>query len=107
MLTRPAHTVDGSYYDTDGNALYDLRTTANIDMAYNTNATSYTAADGGFPLGDLNWFPDKKAEWEVWLTAIEDVDEGQVPNKFSLNQNYPNPFNPSTTISYSLSKLLM
>ncbi len=38
------------------------------------------------------------------MTAIEDVDEGQVPNKFSLNQNYPNPFNPSTTISYSLSK---
>lgn len=29
-----------------------------------TNETHRTAAIGGFPLGDLNWFPDQKAVWE-------------------------------------------
>ena len=35
------------------------------DFSYSTASASYTAAAGDFPLGDLNWFPDKKAEWEA------------------------------------------
>lgn len=31
---------------------------AAIDATYPTTATSYTAAEGGKPLGDLNWFPE-------------------------------------------------
>ena len=32
------------------------------DLAY-SNGALMTAGTDGFPLGDLNWFPDKKAEW--------------------------------------------
>jgi hypothetical protein len=73
-----------------------------FDFDYNTDATAYTLAEGGFPAGDLNWFPTKKAEWETWVTAVEEAPNQGVPTEFALNQNYPNPFNPTTTIEYSL-----
>lgn len=72
-------------------------------FSYPALAASYTHAEGGFPLGDLNWFPAKKAEWEVWYTGVE-VGQTQAPVEFSLAQNYPNPFNPSTFIEYSISR---
>ncbi|HPN38042.1 MAG TPA: T9SS type A sorting domain-containing protein, partial [Melioribacteraceae bacterium] len=49
----------------------------------------------------LNWFPSKKAEWEVWLTDVE-YENNSIPATFSLLQNYPNPFNPSTKIIFEL-----
>jgi hypothetical protein len=73
-----------------------------FDLSYNTEATSYTAADNGLPLGDLNWFPDKKAEWE--LTSIEPEPIVGSPSEFRLSQNYPNPFNPATNITYNLAR---
>jgi hypothetical protein len=73
-----------------------------LDLSYNTEATSYTAADNGLPLGDLNWFPDKKAEWE--LTSIEPEPIVGSPSEFRLSQNYPNPFNPATNITYNLAR---
>ena len=78
--------------------IFDFRP-GEIDMSYNTDATSYTAGIDGFPLGDLNWFPDKKAEWI--LTDVRKSDNA-VPSEFSLSQNYPNPFNPSTKINFTL-----
>lgn len=81
---------------------YDL-----LDASYGTAAVSYTAAAGGFPLGDLNWYPDKKADWEAWVAAGKPVaiDETEVlPAAFKLSQNYPNPFNPSTMIEFELKK---
>jgi hypothetical protein len=85
------------------------------NMAYNT-AAYQTAAMGGFPLGDLNWFPDKLPAWQAqrdkewetinnWLNnGITGVKErgGPVPGDYSLAQNYPNPFNPTTQIEYSV-----
>ena len=85
------------------------------DLSYSNEAYK-TAAMGGFPLGDLNWFPDQKAAWQAqrseewqtinkWLdegaTAIEEIS-GVTPSKYALRQNYPNPFNPSTIIEYSV-----
>jgi hypothetical protein len=71
-----------------------------FDLSY-TNTTLQTAAEGGFPVGDLNWFPDKYAEW--LLTDVEDVTAGEaLPTEFSLSQNYPNPFNPTTVIEFSV-----
>jgi hypothetical protein len=92
------------------------------NLAY-TNATYLTAAIGGFPLGDLNWFPEQRAAWEVqrdaqWTTINNWLDYGSpdgpqsvkeipgtIPSKYVLNQNYPNPFNPATKIEYSLPRL--
>lgn len=67
------------------------------DLSY-TNGTLLTGADG-FPVGDLNWFPDKKAQW---LTGVKSIKNNSVPKGYALEQNYPNPFNPTTLINYSI-----
>ncbi len=89
-----------------------------VNLAY-TNPAYLTAAYAGLPLGDLNWFPTLKAQWEAQkdaehaeieaalnegrvLTSLE--DELDVPASYQLHQNYPNPFNPTTVISFSLPK---
>ena len=73
-----------------------------LDASYSTSSTAYTGAEDGYPAGDLNWFPDKKLEWEG-LVNVEQTSS-LIPNKFSLSQNYPNPFNPSTTIEFAVPK---
>ncbi len=35
-------------------------------------------------------------------TAVDDDNDGLLPNNFSLGQNYPNPFNPTTRIEFSI-----
>ncbi len=75
-----------------------------LDCTYPTSAAAYLGAQGGFPAGDLNWFPDKKAEWEQWMITGVDGEKTTTPSSFTLNQNYPNPFNPATTITFSLEK---
>ncbi len=88
-----------------------------INLSY-TDATLLTAGMGGFPLGDLNWFPTQYADWKAQesgelaqiahvlatgdITAVGKTD--QLPETFQLGQNYPNPFNPSTEINYTISK---
>lgn len=71
-----------------------------IDATYPTTTASYTAGMSGLPLGDLNWFPDKKAEWEEMVTSNETTVD--MPNAFVLENAYPNPFNPSTQLSFEL-----
>jgi hypothetical protein len=68
------------------------------NLAY-TNTAMQTAGTDGFPIGDLNWFPAKKAQW--LLTDVRPI-ETNVPDAFTLDQNYPNPFNPTTQISFNL-----
>jgi hypothetical protein len=86
-----------------------------INLAY-TDASLKTAGLGGFPLGDLNWFPTENASWKAQeaaeLATIANVlthgtavrTMNQVPQNFELGQNYPNPFNPTTEISYTIAK---
>ena len=84
--------------------LFNLKWPLELDLTY-TNEAVLTAAQGGFPAGDLNWYPDKKAEWEEWVTAVEDKRENtNVINGYSLSQNYPNPFNPKTDINFQISQ---
>ncbi|MCP5064167.1 MAG: T9SS type A sorting domain-containing protein, partial [Ignavibacteriae bacterium] len=37
-----------------------------------------------------------------YVGPITNVENEEIPNKFTLYQNYPNPFNPTTTIKYSI-----
>jgi len=67
-----------------------------------SNSALLTAGTDGLPLGDLNWYPDKKA---LWVTKVKESGEGGfLPKDYALSQNYPNPFNPITRIYYRLSK---
>jgi hypothetical protein len=75
-----------------------------INVSYGTTAQSYTKGDGGFPVGDLNWYPTRKAAWLNYITGVEDQSSGMIPTTYSLEQNYPNPFNPSTTIGFTMPK---
>lgn len=74
-----------------------------LDMSYGTSSVSYTAAERGFPLGDLNWYPELKTLWENGGT-VDVISDGILVNDYSLEQNYPNPFNPTTNIKFSLQK---
>jgi hypothetical protein len=85
-----------------------------VDLSYD-NADLLIGATNGFPVGDLNWFPDKKVQWNAQREAEYDSIEHQLGpaivsiekdvnliEGFKLHQNYPNPFNPSTMISWQL-----
>lgn len=89
-----------------------------VDLSY-SDADLLQAGISGFPIGDLNWFPSKKAEWldqrdAEYNNINEALNTGKLvtaiysqinlPVEFHLYQNYPNPFNPTTTIKYDLSK---
>jgi len=84
--------------DIFGDPLYGIYP---FDLAYSSSTQSYTAGENGLPLGDLNWFPDKKADW---LTSVDEISGLGLPSEFNLSQNYPNPFNPSTVINFTLPK---
>jgi len=69
------------------------------NLAY-SNSVLMTFGSDGYPVGDLNWFPEKKNQW---LTGIKEI-EHVVPTEFSLSDAYPNPFNPETKINFSVAK---
>ncbi|MCB0748978.1 MAG: T9SS type A sorting domain-containing protein [Ignavibacteriae bacterium] len=71
-------------------------------MSYGTTAAAYTGAERGFPLGDLNWYPELKSLWESGGTVAVEQISNNIPKNFSLEQNYPNPFNPTTNIQFSI-----
>jgi hypothetical protein len=90
------------FFNPSGETIFPCRFPLPEKLNY-TNTTLQAAAEGGFPLGDLNWYPEKKAQWKTWITDVEKTP-AKVPNNYSLEQNYPNPFNPSTIIKFQLSK---
>lgn len=79
---------------------FGLETTP-FKFDYPTTLKAYTAGDGGYPLGDLNWFPTKKTQWAANPTAVE---QNVIVTDYALEQNYPNPFNPTTQINFTLPK---
>jgi len=85
------------WWNPDMSPTFDYRSREEMDMRYNRDSKSFTAGDDGYPLGDLNWWP----EWDP--NDIENLEIGLI-YQFDLTQNYPNPFNPSTKINYTLQK---
>lgn len=73
------------------------------NLAY-TNTQLMTAGHDGLPVGDLNWFPSAKAQWEAM--------QGNTPNALTnpheqsnLNfSNYPNPVVEYTSFKFNLSE---
>jgi hypothetical protein len=99
-LREGTQTDQSHYYFGEGNSLlFPPAWPLPENLAY-SNTDLLTAGTDGLPLGDLNWYPDKKEEW---LTGIKEGTRG-VPSDFELFQNYPNPFNPETTIKFNLKK---
>ncbi|OGU51495.1 MAG: hypothetical protein A2080_14250 [Ignavibacteria bacterium GWC2_36_12] len=47
-----------------------------LDASYPTSSPAYVGGEHSFPAGDLNWFPDKKAEWETY-TPLDIVVDGE------------------------------
>ena len=35
----------------------------NMDFSYSTSSSAYSHGEGQYPIGDLNNFPDKYADW--------------------------------------------
>ncbi|MBD3377670.1 T9SS type A sorting domain-containing protein [candidate division KSB1 bacterium] len=91
-------------WDPDGDNFGVLLWPLPENLSYSTDSPLFTGAEGGFPVGDLNWFPDKKAEWETYITSVKFEKPETLPSAYELEQNYPNPFNPTTTIRYHLHK---
>lgn len=71
------------------------------DFTYSSEFESYTAAEDGFPVGDLNWFPELKEQW-IAGEAVSIEEPLSKANGFKLIGNYPNPFNPTTNIAYEM-----
>ena len=69
------------------------------------NENLWTAGDDGYPVGDLNWFPENvKSDWLANNpNPLTDIREnGGIIESYSLEQNYPNPFNPTTEITFAI-----
>ena len=66
--------------------------TDTLNCAYATTASIYTGAQQGYPVGDLNWFPSKKADWASRAVA------GPGPVSVVWNLTLPDSANPTTTI---------
>jgi hypothetical protein len=73
------------------------------DLAYSNTALINGGTDG-YAIGDLNWFPEQRAEYKWVPTGIEQDLSAEIPEEYQLSQNYPNPFNPTTTINFSVSQ---
>jgi hypothetical protein len=81
-----------------------------VDLSY-SDPLLLTGATGGFPVGDLNWFPAQKASWlaqrsaeyaaiATEMSATGVGESATHSTQYELQQNYPNPFNPVTNLRY-------
>ncbi|MFZ0455268.1 MAG: choice-of-anchor D domain-containing protein, partial [Ignavibacteriaceae bacterium] len=43
------------------------------DASYSMSSAAYTGAQQGYPAGDLNWFPDKHAQWSTGASNLPEI----------------------------------
>lgn len=116
----------------DAGGLPVLSWPAAFDLSY-SHVGLQTAGTDGLPIGDLNWFPAKKADFLAdrdailaslrdsminalavydpttmvstpLITEINTSIEQELPEQIYSLSNYPNPFDQSTTIKFGLLK---
>lgn len=100
------------HWDPDGDvAIND--TWPLIDGTY-TNAELLTGSVANLPLGDLNWFPEKKAMWEMYKDEIfahmkagntekwGNIGVGPVVEAGSFSKVYPNPMSHTSMLEFTL-----
>jgi hypothetical protein len=103
------------HWDPDGDPSNNL-TWPLFDGTYSeSNTMEWSIA--GLPLGDLNWWPEKKALWEankdaiyahmkagntdrMSITSVRDLTE----SGSSFSKVYPNPISTNATIEFTLEK---
>ncbi len=70
------------------------------DFTY-TNDTLLYGSVLGYPVGDLNWFPVKKAQWETGEpNAVKETALNS--NSLSVKNVFPNPFKDQVTFNIEL-----
>jgi hypothetical protein len=84
------------------------------DLSY-TDATLKSGGTYGYPVGDLNWFPSEKAQWEMTgesakliahlkegtLTGTQPIKLDQANRTLQLSA-YPNPFSDQTNVKFNI-----
>jgi hypothetical protein len=82
------------------------------DLSYD-DAALLTGATGGYPVGDLNWFPADKATWmetnesealiALLKTPSTDVNEVSIEGVNSSIEVFPNPMGEMATVRFDIS----
>ncbi len=73
------------------------------DLSYSVTNPAYTAAQGGFPLGDLNYFPPAVLEaYEAGGGLAVSSEDGPVERGFAIRTAYPNPTTGAATVTFDL-----
>lgn len=98
-LTRHGGLATYMWWYNPNNAMYPVVQPVPENLAY-SNASLMNAGTDGYALGDLNWFPEQKDQFDG-ITGVEESNT-ELPTEYDLSQNYPNPFNPTTNIEFSI-----
>ena len=72
------------------------------DLSYGSDEPAYTAAAGGYPLGDLNYFPALREQWEAEGGLSVKKEDGPEADGFVVHGAAPNPTAGATALRLSL-----
>ena len=77
-----------------------MRRFSGIDLRYHDGAYYITTEFGGFQSSDDPYSGINRIS--NLPVSVDEFNNANIPEKYTLSQNYPNPFNPVTTIKYQL-----